>query len=153
MERRILWLSKHLATMLRKNISTFGSRCKRKPSVWFWTHRSNRSAKPVWPPRPVKPVRAGSGFGRYPTGPNSKFKFEFKKWKIFKEILKILQGATNIMVQIFSKIRSFSIVCRDLKLNQKRKRKKWTGPIRPTAYGDGKSVKPTGKPVKPGNFF
>ena len=26
-----------------------------------------------------KPVGAGSGFGRYPTNPNSKFKFKFKK--------------------------------------------------------------------------
>ena len=31
--------------------------------------------------KPVKPVRAGSGLGRYQTGPNSKFKFEFKKIK------------------------------------------------------------------------
>ena len=28
---------------------------------------------------PIKPVRSGSGLGRYQTGPNSKFKFEFKK--------------------------------------------------------------------------
>ena len=28
---------------------------------------------------PVKPVRTGSGFGRYLTGQNSKFKFKFKK--------------------------------------------------------------------------
>ena len=27
------------------------------------------------------PVRAGFGLGRYQTGPNSKFKFEFKKLK------------------------------------------------------------------------
>src|SRR6185312_2919130 len=44
MERQTLWLSKHLAIMLRKNISTFASRCKRKPSFWFWTRRSDRSA-------------------------------------------------------------------------------------------------------------
>ena len=30
---------------------------------------------------PVKPVRSGFGLGRYQTGPNSKFKFEFKKMK------------------------------------------------------------------------
>ena len=30
---------------------------------------------------PVKPVWADYGFGRYPTSPNSKFKFEFKKLK------------------------------------------------------------------------
>ena len=28
---------------------------------------------------PVKPVRPGSGLDRYQTGPNSKFKFKFKK--------------------------------------------------------------------------
>ena len=28
-----------------------------------------------------KPVRSGFGLGRYQTGPNSKFKFEFKKMK------------------------------------------------------------------------
>ena len=30
---------------------------------------------------PVKPVRTGSGSVRYETGPNSKFKFKFKKLK------------------------------------------------------------------------
>ena len=29
----------------------------------------------------VKPVRPGTGLVRYETGPNSKFKFEFKKMK------------------------------------------------------------------------
>ena len=45
---------------------------------------------------PAKPVRAGygfgpragCGFGRYPTDPNSKFKFEFKKMKNFQKIPK-----------------------------------------------------------------
>ena len=41
--------------------------------------------------------RSGSGLGRYQTGPNSKFKFKFKKF------LKILQGATNLMVSNFLK--------------------------------------------------
>ena len=50
---------------------------------------------PVWP--------AGSGFGRYPTGQNSKFKFKFKKWKISKKNPKILQGAMNLMVSNFLK--------------------------------------------------
>ena len=38
-------------------------------------------APPRGAPHPgfTKPVRAGSGLGRYQTGPNSKFKFEFKK--------------------------------------------------------------------------
>ena len=48
----------------------------------------------------VKPVRSGSGLDRYQTGPNSKFKFEFKKNEKF---LKILQGATNLMVSNFLK--------------------------------------------------
>ena len=34
---------------------------------------------------PVKPIRTGSGLGRYQTGPNSKFKFEFKKMKNFQK--------------------------------------------------------------------
>ena len=37
---------------------------------------------------PVKPVRSGSGLGRYQTGTNSKFKFEFKKMKKFQKIPK-----------------------------------------------------------------
>ena len=50
-----------------------------------------------------------------------------------KKFLKILQGATNLMVSNFLKIRPFSIVCGHMKLNQKRKRKKWAGPLRPTS--------------------
>ena len=34
---------------------------------------------------PVKPVRSGSGLGRYQTGPNSKFKFKFQKIKKFSK--------------------------------------------------------------------
>ena len=34
---------------------------------------------------PVKPVRLGSGLGRYQTGSNSKFKFKFKKIKKFSK--------------------------------------------------------------------
>jgi hypothetical protein len=52
---------------------------------------------------PVKPVRPGSGLVRYPTGQNSKFKFKFKKWKIPKKFLKILQGAMNLIVSNFLK--------------------------------------------------
>ena len=37
---------------------------------------------------PVKPVRSGSGLGWYQTGPNSKFKFEFKKMKNSQKIPK-----------------------------------------------------------------
>src|SRR6185503_10826613 len=43
MERQMLWLSKHLVIMLRKNISTFASRCKRKLSFWFWPDRSGQT--------------------------------------------------------------------------------------------------------------
>ena len=47
---------------------------------------------------------SGSGLGRYQTGPNSKFKFEFKKMKNSqKKFLKILQGATNLIVSNFLK--------------------------------------------------
>ena len=55
-------------------------------------------------PVPVKPVRTGSDSGRFETGPNSKFKFEFQKMKNSqKKFLKILQGATNLMVSNFLK--------------------------------------------------
>ena len=37
---------------------------------------------------PVKPVRPGLDLGRYQTGPNSKFKFEFKKMKNSQKISK-----------------------------------------------------------------
>ena len=51
---------------------------------------------------PVKLVRTGSGLVRYETGQNSKFKFELKKMKNSqKKFLKILQGATNLMVSNF----------------------------------------------------
>ena len=45
--------------------------------------------------------RFGFDLDQYQTGPNSKFKFEFKKMKKF---LKILQGAKNLMVSNFLKI-------------------------------------------------
>ena len=36
----------------------------------------------------TKPVQPGSGLDQYKTGPNSKFKFKFKKMKISQKILK-----------------------------------------------------------------
>ena len=42
-------------------------------------------------------------FVRYEIGPNSKFKFKFKKIKKIKKFLKILKGATNLMVSNFLK--------------------------------------------------
>ena len=58
----------------------------------FLPHRSGRLPpglqnrwEPIWFDQlSVKPVRSNFGLGRYQTGPNSKFKFDFKK------ILKIL---------------------------------------------------------------
>ena len=52
---------------------------------------------------PVKPVRTGSGLDRFQTGPNLKFKFEFKKIKNSQKLLKILYVATNLMVSKFFK--------------------------------------------------
>ena len=51
MDRLILWLSKHLAAQVWRNIFTFESRCKQKPGCRFWTNRSDRSIQLVWPPR------------------------------------------------------------------------------------------------------
>ena len=45
----------------------------------------------------------GFGLGRYQTGLNLKFKFELKNEKFLKNFLKILQGATNLMVSNFLK--------------------------------------------------
>ena len=76
--------------------------CCRAHNMLLWSH--SKQGSPNWwePVRfdrlPVKPVRSGSGSGRYPTGQNSNFKFEFKKWKIPKKFLKILQGVMNLMM-------------------------------------------------------
>ena len=52
-----------------------------------------------------EPIRSGSGsgLGQYQTGLNLKFKFKFKKMKKIQKFLKILQGATNLMVLNFLK--------------------------------------------------
>ena len=70
-----------------------------------WSYRSNWSGPvPVW--AGTKPAQIQN------------LKLNSKKWKILKKLLNILQGATNLMVSNFSKIRSFSIVCGDLKLKK-----------------------------------
>jgi len=58
------------------------------PKLWSATGlRPSPRVKKNWPepvqkPRLlVKPIRTGSGLGRFQTGPNLKFKFEFKKMK------------------------------------------------------------------------
>ena len=51
------------------------------------TYLENRWSQPGFT-KPVKPVRPGSGLGRYQTGPNSKFKFESKNEKFLKKISK-----------------------------------------------------------------
>ena len=60
----------------------------------------SRSESIRLPRLPVKPVRTGSDSDRFQTGPNSNFKFKFKKNKKF---LKIFQVATNLMVSNFFK--------------------------------------------------
>ena len=50
-------------------------------------HRSHRSHNLGLQNR-WEPVRSGFGLGRYQTGPNSKFKFEFKKMKNFQKFFK-----------------------------------------------------------------
>jgi len=54
---------------------------------------------------PETAVTGQTGFstGRFQTGSNLKFKFEFKKMKKSQKIHKILQVATNLMVSIFFK--------------------------------------------------
>ena len=56
--------------------------CARGCAATYHNQGSPNRWKPVRFDRlPVKPVRIGSGSGRYPIGQNSKFKFEFKKMK------------------------------------------------------------------------
>jgi hypothetical protein len=47
MDMLMLWLSKHLVTILRNSTSTFESRCEQKPSCRFWINRSDRSCQSV----------------------------------------------------------------------------------------------------------
>ena len=77
------------------NVLPESSRPRRRGCLWRrsppWKHRHYISTPPQGSPNrwepvqfdrlPVKPVRPGSGLGRYQTGPNSKFKFEFQKMK------------------------------------------------------------------------
>ena len=76
---------------------------------------------------PIKPIRPGSGLGRYQTGPNSKFKFEFKKMKNSQKNSKNTSRCDEYNgVKFSKKIHSFSIVCGDLKLNKKTCIQKYT---------------------------
>ena len=71
--------------------------------------------------RSIKLVRAGSGSGRFQTGPNSKFKFEFKKIENSKKNPKNTSSCDESNgVKFFSNIRSFSILWEHLKLNRKK---------------------------------
>ena len=69
----------------------------------YWSKRS--VPVPVW--ASTKPAQ------------NQNSNLNSKKEKFPKKILKILQGATNLMVSNFLKNSFISIVCRDLKLNKK----------------------------------
>ena len=69
----------------------------RHEQCWRWKQGSPNRWESVR--LPVKPVWLGSGLGRYQTGLNSNL--NFKKWNFLKKILKIFQGATNLMVSNF----------------------------------------------------
>jgi hypothetical protein len=45
-------------------------------------------------PETVGTGPTGSGSGRFPTNPNSKFEFEFEKWNNLIKFSKILQGVS-----------------------------------------------------------
>ena len=47
----------------------------------------------------------------------------------------MLQGATNIMVLNFLKNSFIQYSLRGFEVKLKKKKKKWAGPLRPTAYG------------------
>ena len=67
-----------------------------KPKAWYFHSRFMQRAQGLqnrWEPvrfdrLPVKPVQPGFGLGWYQTGPNSKFKFKFKKMKNSQKISK-----------------------------------------------------------------
>ena len=65
-----------------------------------------------------------------------------------EKFLKILQGATNLLVSNFLKNSFIYYSLRGFEVKSKKKKKKWAGPLRPTRQA-GKPVKPAGKPVKP----
>ena len=92
-------LAESLAHCSRRFLAGMKPRQGRDSSLWQRLAAENKASSSwVW----VKPVRPGTGSVRYETGPNSKFKFEFKKNEKFpKKFLKILQGAKNLMVSIF----------------------------------------------------
>jgi hypothetical protein len=65
----MLWLSKHLVIMFRKEIFKNENQCLMKPRVMFWKTRFNRLRWPVKPSTPVRPPpRAGQ---TAPRGGNS----------------------------------------------------------------------------------
>jgi hypothetical protein len=53
--RLMLWLSKHLVIMFRKEIFKKGNRCLMKPRVIFWKTQFNRLRRSVKPGTPVRP--------------------------------------------------------------------------------------------------
>jgi hypothetical protein len=66
------------------------------------------------------------------------FGFEFKKLKNEEKFLKVLHDLLSLMVSIFSKLRSFSIMFGQYKLNQDEKRKNVAAqqdPLRPHPWG------------------
>jgi hypothetical protein len=66
------------------------------------------------------------------------FGFEFKKLKNEEKFLKVLHDLLSLMVSIFSKLRSFSIMFGQYKLNQDEKRKNVVAqqdPLRPHPWG------------------
>ena len=58
------------------------------PGALLSTSTQGFKSRPEPVRKPRLPVRTGSGFGWFQTGPNSKFKFEFKKIKNSKKISK-----------------------------------------------------------------
>jgi hypothetical protein len=50
----MLWLSKHLVIMFRKEIFKNENRCLMRPRVMFWKTRFNRLLRPVKSGTPVR---------------------------------------------------------------------------------------------------
>jgi hypothetical protein len=79
--------------------------------------------EPVRKPwEPVVPVRIGSG--RFPTGPNSKFEFDLKKYKISQNSQKYFKVCKSTGIknfQIF--IRLYSLRALEVELKKKKEKK------------------------------
>jgi hypothetical protein len=104
------------ATVIGSTMTPCYYHCQERGSARVYRTGGNRSG-------PV-PVPAGSGYARFPTGPNSKFEFKFKKMKKSHKILKNTSrcvesnGVKNF--QIFVHLAKFACIRSSTKKRKRR---------------------------------